>query len=219
MSFKVFGVEIERKTDILAFAAFIISIGSLLSQFINLIRGPEIILDGPNIVTLYSGYGSDEKEYLRLSTGLIYLNMGSPGYHDFIKSEEALLSTDTDKIKLTAKYYIKTKSDLKKMFLEVKGDAVPVAVKSGTTLYHETEFGPFPSKANNRNVDFVVIDSFIDKLKQSSKLTVKFIIKTYSGQSITKECLLDPNLVALNLTDKKKTINDKKIGWASVLCE
>jgi hypothetical protein len=56
---KFLGIEIERKTDILAMAAFLISIGSIIGQLALLIRGAEIVLDGPRQVVLLFDEGYD----------------------------------------------------------------------------------------------------------------------------------------------------------------
>jgi|GEM_PF-6941364 len=53
-SLKVFGIlEIGRKTDILAFAAFFLSISSLVYQTVGFIRGPDVALIGPRQVIFY----------------------------------------------------------------------------------------------------------------------------------------------------------------------
>ena len=218
MKFKILGIEIERRTDILAFAAFIISIGSLLAQFVNLIRGPDVILVGPKIVTLYSSQGGDGKEYLRLMAGLTYLNNGSPGYNDILKSERAFLSMDKKEIKLTAKNYIDTKSDGKNLVKKIEGDAIPISLKAGNVHNHETEFVPFPNKGGESNKNFVIVEEFIKSLDQSSNLTIKFVIETYEGKKITKICHLQPQKVVKYLNDGSRTINDIKRSWSANLC-
>lgn len=217
MNLRFFGIEIEKRTDILALAAFILSMGSLLAQCFNIVRGPEVVLDGPKIITLYSHVGGDGKRYLRLAATLTYLNNGSPGYDDILKSEVVTVSTETKTIKLNAKYYINSKSSGKKMTTIFVKDAVPMAIKSGSVYSHETEFIPFPDKTN-KNSNYVEIKRFIEQLRQSNTLLMTFFIETYKGQKITKKCHLKPQKVAKYLNDKERSINGESSGWSSNIC-
>lgn len=226
MSFRILGVEIERKTDVLAFAAFLISLGSLLTQTFSLIRGPEIILDGPGIITLYSGTGSDKKKKLRLAAGFTYLNKGSPGYDDFIKSEQVTVLLDDKVINLTAKYYIQMRSEGKKLQKSHQGDAIPVALKSGMVNYHETEFVPLTGKHGDKD-DHVEIERFIALLNRSSNFRLTFSIETYEGTIIRKQCYLEPSKVVKGLKDEEKIVveiglNNKESsnrqGWSATSC-
>jgi len=218
MNFKFFGIVIERKTDVLAFAAFVISIGSLTAQFVNLIRGPEIVLDGPKLVTLYSATASDNRDYLRLVATFTYLNKGSPGYDDILKSENVTVVMDGVAIKLSAKNYIETYSANKNMVREFKNDAIPVALKSGAVTSHETEFIPYPGQNKSSDLDHAEINQFVKTLQRSSSLTVQFNIETYEGQVINKSCTLKPKKVAYYLRDTDKTVNNKSRGWSTSVC-
>ena len=218
MSFRFLGIEIERKTDVLAFAAFVISIGSIVAQFVNLVRGPEIILDGPKIVTLYSGTASNRKDYLRIAAGFTYLNKGSPGYDDILKSESVTVEMDKISLRLTAKNYIETSGAGKNMERVFKNDAIPVALKSGAVTNHETEFFPFPGNKTKEEYDQAEISQFLSMLEKSASLRIKFLITTYEGEQINKECTLKPKKVASNLKDGEKTINSKQRSWAASVC-
>ena len=220
MGFKLFGILIERKTDVLAFAAFIISIGSLTAQFANLVRGPEIVLVGPKYVTLYSATASNNKDYLRLVAGFTFLNKGSPGYDDILKYEKVSVVMDKHSINLSAKNYIETSNSAKNMIREYINDATPVALKSGAVTNHETEFIPLPGQ-NNKNsdgVDYSEFSHFMAVLADASTLMVKFTIETYDGQKIIKECSLRPKKVAKYLNDRDKTINNKTRSWSTSQC-
>jgi hypothetical protein len=60
---KFLGIEIERKTDVLAMAAFLISTGSIIGQVALLLRGADVILDGPRQIVLFFGERLDSKNY------------------------------------------------------------------------------------------------------------------------------------------------------------
>lgn len=217
INFRLFGIQIEKKTDILAFAAFVISVGTLVAQLVNLVRGPDIVLDGPKIVTLYSSPGGDGKHYIRLAARFTYLNNGSPGYDDFLKSESATILVDGASIELEAKDFVELSSHGKVMMRKRLNDATPVALKSGEVVSHETEFVPFPSR-NSSNENFVSRAEFIDKLQSATDLIIRFTVHTYGGQTLSRHCSLKPFTVLTWLQDPAKAIGDETIGWVASPC-
>lgn len=221
MSFRLFGIVIERKTDVLAFAAFLISIGSLTAQFVNLVRGPDIVVEGPKLVTFYSDRATDNKQYLRVFAGFTYLNTGSPGYDDILKSERADVLVDDVVISLQAKNYIETSSDpnnKKNMTLKIVDDALPIALKSGAVLSHETEFMSFPGQNLRDGVNFSEMDPFLGLLAASSSLVVRFTVETYEGQVIVRECVLKAGKVHHYLNVQDKSINARPSPWSTSYC-
>lgn len=74
---RFFGIEIERKTDILAFTAFLLSLGGISYQIVTFIRGPDVTLAKPQQVVVYMYPMRDSKtEYLTLISPVAYVNRG-----------------------------------------------------------------------------------------------------------------------------------------------
>lgn len=222
MHIKIFGIHIERRTDILAFAAFIISIGTLLAQLFNIIQGPKVTTYKPRTITVYSEKAVDGKNYIRVAVPLTYLNNGSPGHNDFLKSEKLLLKYGNSKIVLSALNYISSKSnkkDKKDLIKEKKKDAIPVAIKSGELEYHETEFIPAVTTGKNLSKNFAETQKFLEQIQNIDTLTVEVTSEMYSKDILKIKCTIDASFLRHYLPPKaEKTINGIKQGWATVSC-
>jgi hypothetical protein len=91
------GIEVERKTDILALAAFFLSIAGVISQIsvftIFFLRGAVINVFPPEQVliraeTLESG----GPRYVRIGARMAYTNSGAPGYSAILRGERVTIS-------------------------------------------------------------------------------------------------------------------------------
>ena len=189
-SINVMGILIERRTDILAFTAFLISIGSLMLQTVNIIKGPDVKIEAPKQVLLHSAPYPDKKNYLRISAKLVYLNKGSPGYDDITKSEEAMLKIGNREIKLNAQEYIDSGVVDGQLKIVKKSDADPVQIKSGSVVVHETYFVPWPSKGKDSASNFIEFSDVLKALKTQPELNVTFITTTFSGSKSKVTCRL-----------------------------
>ncbi|WDP90481.1 MAG: hypothetical protein HUN04_12580 [Desulfobacter sp.] len=186
----VLGILVERKTDILAFTAFLISIGSLILQTVNLIKGPDVRLEPPKQVLLVSEKYPDKKNYLRISAKLIYLNQGSPGYDDITKSEQAFFMLGGKRIELTGQEYVESGFVDNRFKVKKISDADPVQIKSGGVVVHETYFVPWPSKTGAPSSNFIEFSEFLKELRQQPELRITFIAKTFSGTLNKATCKL-----------------------------
>lgn len=104
MKFKQIADEIQgRLNAFLAFVAVFLSLGSFISQMVNTIKGPELILEIPKVVTIYEELckkeeviklcdttdraDADTEIHLNVTANLTYVNTGEPGYDDIVKKE------------------------------------------------------------------------------------------------------------------------------------
>src|SRR5262245_59350604 len=82
------GIQIERKTDILAFAAFLLSLSSIAYQGASMLRGARVTLLAPRQVTIYlRQFGHESEDYLTFLTSMEYVNSGPPGMNDVVAEE------------------------------------------------------------------------------------------------------------------------------------
>lgn len=209
MNIKILGIEIERKTDILAFVAFLISISSLVTQTANLIKGPEVNLEPPTQILINSHKYPDDKSYIRISAKLTYLNTGSPGYDDNIKSEKVSFSIQNREITLIGQEYIESSVENKTLKIERKSDAVPVQIKSGTVVSHETYFAPWPSNIDDAASNFQEFSDFLKQIKTKEELNIKITSTTFGGKTITANCRLMTNDFIKHLETK---------SWSAPIC-
>ena len=206
---KMFGIEIERKTDILAFAAFVMSVGGLLMQMINLIKGPDIVMEPPRQILIESIENDKKITHIRFSAKLIYLNKGSPGYDDIVKSETAVVIIGDRNIQFQAIKYIVSKVENNKLKIASLSDADPVQVKSGQVVSHETYFVPWPSKPPSES-NFIEFDDFISMLNKHKEMVVYFKSVTFSGAEIHQKCNVDSKAFIYKLIEKK---------WSAPVCD
>jgi len=95
----IFGLRIERKTDILAFAAFLIAITGTANQIFHEARGPNIKLFQPNgIIFHFFDYGN-EKKFLRLGLRSSYINSARRDYTGVVLNEYIVFEINDKKYK------------------------------------------------------------------------------------------------------------------------
>ena len=80
-----FRLEIERKTDILAFAAFIISLTSLSYQAYGFFRGPSVVEFPPEQILFFPEKWSGD--YLHAAAQVTHVNRGSEGKNAVVRQE------------------------------------------------------------------------------------------------------------------------------------
>jgi len=209
MSYKILGIEIERKTDILAFAAFVISLGGLTAQVINFVKGSDVQLKTPSQI-LISSKPKKQGHYTLMSAKLAYFNNGSPGYNDVTKSEDIYFTIGHQNIHLTAQNYIATEDKEGKLITTKISDADPVQIKSGDLVVHETHFYPWPSKTKDKSKNFIQYSEFIRLLKKQPELIINFKIKTYKNKKFNFSCKLITQDFIIPLEQK---------GWSAPVCQ
>lgn len=207
---KLFGIEIERKTDILAMAAFLISIGSIIGQFALLIRGAEIVLDGPRQLVLYFEEPIGGRGYLNAISSQIYVNKGTPGYDDILKSEALVLQLKGHPIELTAQEKVWSTASGDKLILKQRDSWAPARIRAGDFVSNETLYVPYPSNTSSeRDINFLSKSDFISALGASKELKVILKSETYGRSKLYSECIIVVRDVLAGLKEK---------GWSSLKC-
>lgn len=205
---KFIGIEIEKKTDILAMAAFLLSLGSIAGQAILLMRGSEIVLDGPRQIILFFESRLSSRNFLNAVSTQIYVNNGSSGFDDILKSETLLLTIAGKRIQLESQDSVDSTRNGDKLVFRSRQAWKPAKIKAGDFISNETLYVPYPSP---RDSDENAIDrADVEKLlSRSSDLKIELIAKTYGGDKLTSNCLLKAAEIQLSLEEK---------GWASLAC-
>jgi hypothetical protein len=188
------GIEIEKKTDVLAFAAFLLSIGSLLGQVAILFRGAHVFADGPKQITLFfANYGQspDQLAVLNAITNQVYVNNGAIGYNDILKSEKIQLSLSELSLELKAQYSVQSAravEDGRRLEFSNQAPWRPVLIKAGNFQDTETIFVPYPSSTDKK---LALSGSAITKRDSSSnqdkKIGPRGISRIHHGNAIPYE--------------------------------
>jgi hypothetical protein len=174
---KLLGVlEIDNKTDVLAFTAFLISVVTLSYTFKSFIEGADIMLfEPPSIVVAAAQYETDGPPYVVLISRFSYLNKGDKDYSAIVTSEKAKFRIGDQWIEhdwnafvasTTAAGVFNLGGKIKPIFRDV---AAPFVVAGGDSKSHETFLAPrtitCPSAdaGCDENRNFAKLDSFISE--------------------------------------------------------
>jgi hypothetical protein len=204
------GIEIERKTDILAMAAFLISAGSILGQTVLLLRGPQVIVDGPVQILLFFEKARGSRGFLNAISTQIYVNRGSPGYDDILKRESLALYLKGDRILLNALERVVSSRDGDILIINKRESWIPSKIRAGDFVSNETLYVPYPAMDSpRRDKHFVTQQQLMQLLPKSGQLKVVLSASTYAGAEIESSCYIDPIDIEVGLLNK---------GWASLVC-
>jgi hypothetical protein len=208
---KFLGIEVERKTDILAMAAFLISVGSIVGQIALLLRGAEVSVDGPRQVILLFESTLGSRKYLNAISTQIYVNNGSPGYDDILKSEALTIGRSGKQIQLESQELVDSTRDGDKLVYRMRKAWKPEKIKAGDFVGNETLFVPYPSeRGKRRDINFIDETAFYKLISASELVIVELNAKTYGGQVMSSRCFLKKSDIALGLKEK---------GWTSLRCD
>jgi len=200
-------ITIERTTDILAFAAFLISILALGPQLYGLIDFSDIKLYPPENV-LIVGHNFTEKsgKFVRFAASLTFENTGNPRYSDAVQKEYATMEIIGDKISGEKYDYIwdvivlpkEKKGTLNEIDMIPEGISIPFKLKGGEILTHMTYFTPCQMKRKN----FIKWDTFKSLLAGARQIKFNFGFSTFDGESKTVSCVVN---VSKTLRDHLET--------------
>ena len=197
MAIRFLGLEIERKTEIIALAAFFLALGGIIYQVVSFLSGPEVKMFPPEQIFInsedYPGSGS----YVRFGARLAYVNVGQLGYNDVIRRESLVFSLggkEYEQIWQTFESFDLKESKLIRHYIS---DAHPVPVNAGCAVSHETYFAPRSIRRprGNQSCDkwknYLKWDDFVTELAKIKELTFTFRSEMYGGSKLTVACTID----------------------------
>jgi hypothetical protein len=194
--FNIFRLEISRRTDILALAAFMISLGGITYQFYIFFEGADVKLFPPQKVSLsaYSLPNSAAGEIVVVNSAMSYVNRGRIGHNAIIKSESVTFKIGEEEYE--QKWLNFESWDLKDSKLErkQKGDAYPVPVNAGSGESHSTSFSPVrmrEANGNGRWKNFLPWDDFLEEIKGSNKIEFEFEAEIYDEPTVRVTCWIE----------------------------
>lgn len=211
MSIRVFGIQIERKTDILAFAAFLISLLGVATQAAFFVRGADVELFVTEQVLLMGDKIRDEK-YARIAARMTYVNRGQVGYNDILRQELVRFKIGNTEYEHYWQDYTSSKEEGGKLSMNIRGDALPVAINAGSSESHETFFAPRWVTQNGvrSGKNYIQWDKFLTTISAQNEIVFVFRFKTFLGKEGEAACkiVVDSNLIE----------NLKKRGWSVRSC-
>jgi hypothetical protein len=220
---KFFGIEIERKTDILALAAFILSITAALVQLSAFVLGPDVVLVPPEQVTILCVQHAGV-EQAHFSTTFAYVNKGELGYNAAVAAERLKVnlkgrSLDYRWANLETLYVARGTQDADATLCERPAaaklaranvqPAAPFAINAGSAVSHETTFAPRSSDKGDPNQNFVTWAKFIELLETGRELSFELIADVIEQKKVVFRCRVDVARALPGLKEK---------GWSAPSC-
>jgi hypothetical protein len=198
-AWRVFGVLISRKIDVVAFAALFLSVGAVLVQLSAFFRGAELTLLPPDQVFIVRDDNySDGKSRARFGTTLIYVNRGEKGYSQIVRREVAYIK-GAGKDREQGWDSFVTFDGFKP---QKPSPATPFAIDGGESKSHQTYFIPWPKHCPPSNTGCDVMenhiywDDFIAELRRlvsqgNRHLQFRFAAEVIDGKPIPTSCSID----------------------------
>ncbi len=195
------GLQVARKTEIIALAAFTLSISTLLWQLINYSLGAVVRLFPTDqiVITATDKLGrnySGQDNLLALIATMAYVNDGDTGHNAVIRREYIDFSLGDRHIQ--HRWYEFGSSDVKdgKLTFERKSEAHPFAANAGSAIGHETLFTAWEidceqmAKGCDPGGNFVKWDDFLKTIKTTNQLTFSTSADVYPSKRVTAACVV-----------------------------
>lgn len=178
-----FRIELDRKTDLVALAAFFLSIGGILYQVYLITRGAEVVQFPPEQIAFYAEK-SGNVDYVNAGAAMSYVNKGKGDKSAVVKMERLSFELGGKSYELKWQNFVEYSSQGNQQKVENPKPAVPAIIKSGEAITHETHFAPRSVPVENGSVsviykNFLRWDQFLSELEKLDKVNVRIISEFY----------------------------------------
>lgn len=212
MKFKICGIEIDKKADILSFAAFLLALAGILYQVYGFFQGPHVILFPPEQIAISAfKIAPANKEFVRFIVPMSYVNKAQPGYNAVIKKELITFTIGGKSYVHKWQEFGSSTSDEKGKFVfKKKSDAQPTTINAGSSESHETFFAPFSirekalQQGEDKYKNYLQWQAFLKELSNSKKIQVDVVAEVYKKGDLELRCELDVNDKMIEFLEKKK---------------
>jgi hypothetical protein len=199
LTWRFLGLQIDRKTEIIALAAFALSISGVLWQVMSFARGAIVRVFPSDQIVMTSTdklgrYYSSQENLLALIATMAYVNEGDVGHNAIVRREHIRFILPDRQVE--HRWYQFVSSDLQEGKLTIKreSEARPFPVNAGSAISHETLFTAWEincesgQKSCNPVGNFVPWNEFVQTLKNLRTITFTTGADIYSGKSISATC-------------------------------
>jgi hypothetical protein len=188
--FNLLGLVVVRRTDLLAAAAFALSISTLTYQLWQFTRGASPAMYHPDTLYVFFDKYANGVIATRIAGQLSFTNSGDAGHNAIIRDVSATVNTGKKAIEEEWLSFAKvTRSDTELLF-DIKESAHPVVIEGGGASSYMVTFSPrvrdcsekSPSGCNEA-VEFVSDIDFIKDLYGSKELVITFLGTLFDSRS------------------------------------
>jgi hypothetical protein len=209
---RIFGIEVDRKTDILALAAFLISLVGILSQVQAFVQGPNVQLFGPEQIMLVTSKYGNKAKFMRVAARMAYVNRGARGYYDIVKREGVSFHLGRNKYSQFWQAFLGP--DRKKGIPDLDAGSCVLPTRVGTDMpaAHITYFAPWPEcyGLNMDNHNYLTTEQFLTALPDEKLIRFEFWAEMFSGKRRTAVCTVS--------ADEVRAAWTKNRGFAAPVC-
>ena len=206
--------KLERKVDIVAFAALFIGLISAGWQLKEFIVGARVKCIAPKQILIFAANRGITTN-LQVDANLTYINSGAKGYPEAILREMVRFEIADKTYELQWQKTVHSHRgaiDPTKLEIDEKDDAAPFAIDGGDVVTHETNFQPElvdrPGVA--RRINFLEYDTFLHDIENIDEISFQISYETAKGKVATTSCL-----VKLDQQIKKEL---KERHWSAPTC-
>lgn len=202
------GIEVERKTDILAAAAFIISITSLIYQIVGMLRGPDIVQFPPEQLLFFAEKNDNS---LHTATDMSYANKGREGANGVLKRVKMEFALGGKSYSFNWQDFEQFGNDGSQLTRsQSREPATPVVIKGGEVVTKEIHFASRTMLAKDRPQsadiysNFLKWDMFVAELGKVKELNVTIISEFVGAKNQRVELFIrvTPSLMEALSKDK-----------------
>jgi hypothetical protein len=211
MRIPICGIEIDKKTDILSLAAFLLALAGILYQVYGFFQGPQVILFPPEQIAISPfKIVPTGKEYVRFVVPMSYVNKAQPGYNAVVKKELITFTLGDQSYVHKWQEFGSSTSDNGNFAFVKKSDAQPITINSGSSESHETFFAPFSlratalQKGEDKYKNYLQWQTFLAELSKNKKIRITVVAEIYSKADLKLKCELDFNDPMIEFLVKKK---------------
>ena len=214
-SFRLLGLTIVRKTDLLAATAFLLALGTTLYQLWGFARGADVTLYPPDRVVLFFDELADGRTIIRLAGDMTLINSGQPGRDAVLRDIDATLAIDGKPVSRQRWVsFARLERDGTALTVAAVTSAHPLAVAGGSTVSQTVSFSPLPEGCGGTlpcAANFVDWRDFTGRLLRGQVLRIGFEARVFGGRRpLTARCdVAISEALTFNLTAN---------GWHSAAC-
>lgn len=208
-------LKISRQTDILALAAFLLSLSGVIYQVSMFVRGPVVTLHPPQQVLIFAYTPPQGIEAIvRFNARMTYVNTGHVEHNAVVKRESMTFKLGDEKFTQEWESFAIPVPHSPELTWDKKDEAHPVPVNAKSSESHQTSFTPYPIRGIDDNRKFIYYlswDEFIKKIERQAKLELEWIAEIYgSSKTHRTTCWIELD------HHTKKHLAQKK--WEAIAC-
>lgn len=218
--FSFFGLIVLRRTDLLAAAAFILSLSTILYQTWNFMKGASPAIYPPDTLYVFFDRYPNGVTATRFAGQLSFTNGGEVGHNAIIRDVSANITVGSRKIE---QYWLSFATVARRdteLDVQIKEAAHPFVINGGGAVSHMVTFSPRVKDCTTQirgtadcqqGVDFVSDTEFLNILSQQKAFEV-----TFSGSIFDSRRKLDTKCMVSITEDLIQTM--AKNNWYAARC-